>query len=126
MRVNLPIVVKEEFDEATGKIVYQEGELPVDIDTSFLAHLKWEEQFAKDLGVDLQTYTDRVFPKVKSGSVGISEMASVLKVLYCYVNSPELPTFKDFLRLFKLSVTEKLLSKVAVVFEEIGKTVGKN
>lgn len=124
MIVKLPIITKKEFNEETKELNIEKGTLEVEIDTSFKAHLKWEEQgFGQQLGgVDLRTYTERVQKLLENKNPGKVELLSLLKLLYCYVNSPKLPTFKDFLGLFDFEVANEVLDKIRVVLEQVGKS----
>lgn len=128
MIVKLPIVIKKEFNEATQQLIVERGTLDVEIDTSFKAHLKWEEQgFGNALGgIDLKTYTERVQNLLDSGKPGKIELLSLLKLLYCYINSQRLPTFKDFLGLFELEVAGEILERIKVVLEQVSKSASKN
>jgi hypothetical protein len=125
MQIKLP-TVEEVFNEQTEKIETKTGFLPVEIDTSFFAHLKWEEQFQEVIGCDLVTYTVRVAAWLKDENTATAHLIGILKMLYCYINSPALPTFKDFLRLFKPENSKILLEKIASVLEEVNKAVSKN
>lgn len=124
MIIKLPIVTKKEFNEETQKVEIERGTLEVEIDTSFKAHLKWEEQgFGNALGgIDLKTYTERVQNALESNNPGKVELLGLLKLLYCYINSQKLPTFKDFLALFDLEVASEILEKIRVVLEQVSKS----
>ena len=128
MIIKLPIVTKKEFNEDTQQPIVEKGTLDVEIDTSFKAHLKWEEQgFGQALGgIDLRTYTERVQAILDSKNPGKLELLSLLKLLYCYINSTKLPTFKDFLGLFDIEIAEEVLEKIRVVLEQVGKSATKN
>ena len=128
MIVKLPIIIKKEFNEETQELVVEKGTLDVEIDTSFKAHLKWEEQgFGQVLGgIDLKTYTDRVQAMLESKKPSQVELLSLLKLLYCYINSNKLPTFKDFLGLFDFEIAEEILAKIRVVLEQVSKSASKN
>lgn len=127
MIVKLPVVAKKEFNEATQKVEKEFGTLNVEIDTSFKAHLKWEEQFASNMGgIDLRTYTERVQAMLAKGQPGQNEMLGLLKLLYCYINSNQLPTFKEFLGLFDFDVAEDILDKLGTVLEQVSKSASKN
>lgn len=124
MIIKIPTIEKHLDDN--GNVVKKRSEMSVEIDTSFLAHLKWEEQFQASMGVDLSTYTERVKGWVGDEAQSKAHFVSLLKLLYCYVNSDKLPTFKDFVKLFDFEVADEILKKISVVLEEVGKTVSKN
>ena len=128
MIIKLPVITKKEFNEETKEVDIEKGALEVDIDTSFKAHLKWEEQgFGAALGgIELREYTDRVQKMLTSGNPGKAELLSLLKLLYCYVNSPKLPSFKEFLGLFDYEVADEILDKIGTVLEQVSKSASKN
>lgn len=128
MIIKLPIVTKKEFNEETQKLIVEKGNLEVEVDTSFKAHLKWEEQgFGNALGgIDLKTYTERVQKALESNTTTKVELLGLLKLLYCYINSQKLPTFKDFLGLFDFEVADEILEKIRAVLEQVSKSASKN
>lgn len=125
MQVNLP-TIERVFNEDTQKIEVKKGSLPVNIDTSFQAHLKWEEQFGATLNCDLTTYTDRVKTWILDPNKAKAQFLGMLKLLYCYINSDKLPTFREFCKLFDYEIADEVLNKIKVILEEIGKTASKN
>lgn len=125
MIVKLPIVEKK-WNEEEQKLEVIKDELAVDIDTSFKAHLKWEEQFGATMGCDLSTYTERVKSWVKDPQLAKTHLLGSLKLLYCYINSDKLPTFRDFTAMFDIAVADEILNKIKIVLEEVGKTASKN
>lgn len=128
MIVKLPIIIKKEFNEETQELLVEKGTLDVEVDTSFKAHLKWEEQgFGQALGgIDLRTYTERVQAILEAKEPSKVELLSLLKLLYCYINSNKLPTFRDFLGLFDLEIADEILNKIRVVLEQVSKSASKN
>ena len=125
MLITIPTIEKtwnEETQTVSSKII----EKPVYIDTSFRAHLKWEEQFSRTLGCDLATYTDRVNSWSKNPDTIKANLLGVLKLLYCYINADWLPTFIEFAALFDYEIAEKLLTKINTILGEVFKTAGKN
>lgn len=124
MIIKIP-TLKREF--VNNEVVTTKGEMKVHIDTSFLAHLKWEEQFQATVGHDLATYTAMVRQWVKDETKQKTHFVGMLKLLYCYVNSEELPTFYDFAKLFDYEIADEILSKIGTILEEINKSAtGKN
>lgn len=125
MRIIIPTIEKT-YDEETKSVVVKKGSMPVDVDTSFQAHLKWEEQFGATMNCDLSTYTDRVRSWVKDPEKAKIQFLGMLKLLYCYINSPDLPTFRDFCRLFDYDIADEIINKIKCVLEEVGKFSSKN
>lgn len=125
MYILLPTIEKT-FNEQNNKVERKEGTLRVNIDTSFQAHLKWEEQFGDTLKCDLITYTERVKSWAKNKETAKAQFLGLLKWLYCYIDSDELPDFKSFCKLFDYEIADKLLNKIATVLQEVGNFASKN
>lgn len=122
MIVEIP-TVKRSYND--GKVVTQRGNLAVDIITSVFAHLKWEEEFQSTLKCDLATYTERLGRNLNKNP-GKVEWVGALKVLYCYIDSPKIPTFKDFTKILDLEVADEILEIIKTVLEQTKKSVSKN
>lgn len=122
MIVKLPII-KEQNITDTGQVENIRGELVVNIDTSFAAHLKWEENFQEKMGCDLTEYTQRVNTWLKTKKNTSAHFVSILKLLYCYINSKELPTFLDFCKLFNYEIAEELTEKITQVLDQVGNSM---
>lgn len=120
MVVKLPILKKE---LKNGEIIKTKEEIEVEIDTSFLAHLKWEEQFQKTVGYSLAVYTEMLYRILEDENKSKAHFLSLLKWLYCHVNSDKLPTFKDFCKMFDYEIVDEIIEKIVVVFDEVGKSV---
>lgn len=123
MTVRIPTIKKEIVDE---KVIVTRNEIDVQIDTSFLAHLKWEEHFQETLKYDLTTYTEMVKAWIKNPDTAKAHFLGMLKLLYCYINSDKLPTFRDFCKLFDYDIADEVLKKISIVLEETGKVASKN
>jgi len=132
MITKLPTLKKEvTFETIDGvevaKVIRHEGEMTVEIDTSFQAHLKWEEHFESTVGYDLNTYTTMVKKWSKNPNKDKKvNFVGAMKLLYCYVNSEQLPTFKAFAKLFDYEIAEQILGKIILIIEQLGNTVSKN
>ena len=125
MIIKIP-TLQRKFNEETQKVESKREEMTVSIDTSFLAHLKWEEQFQSTLGISLAEYVERVKVWIKDQEMAKANFLGMLKLLYCYVNSDNLPTFKEFIKLFEPEIAEEIIKKIATVLDEITKTAAKN
>lgn len=123
MLIKIPTIERKIED---NKAVKNIGELEVRIDTSFLAHLKWEEQFQSSMNCDLSEYTERVRMWLKDKEKSKAHFVGLLKLLYCYVSSDKLPTFRDFAQLFDFEIADQILNKIGQVLEEVGKSISKN
>lgn len=102
------------------------GELPVEIDTSIMSHLKWEREFEPTVKCTLVEYYDRVNAWIKNKEVAKAKYLGLVKLLYCYVNSDKLPTFDHFLKLFEPETLEYNLELISEVVTAVGKIVPKN
>ena len=123
MIIKIPTIKKELKDD---KLIKHKGEMKVEIDTSFLAHLKWEEKFQENMGVDLNTYTSKVREWLEDDTLAKRNFMGFLKLLYCYVNSDKLPTFKSFIKLFDYEIADEILRKITIVLDEAGEVSAKN
>lgn len=121
MYVDIPTVNREMKD---GECRVSRGTLRVQVDTSLYAHLKWERHFQDSLQCDLAGYVSRI--SSLPGGAEKAGLLSALKVLYCFIDSPELPTFTDFVKLFDLSMAAEILDVLTKVLEEVHRTSSKN
>ncbi len=123
MIVKIPTISKSYED---GKVIKKRGELEVQVDTSFLAHLKWEEHFQKILGYDLTTYTRMISKQLEDQNDSKIQFLGLLKLLYCYISSDKLPTFREFCALFDFEIADEILKVVGTIIEEVGNSASKN
>ncbi|MDA3781214.1 MAG: hypothetical protein PF487_13460 [Bacteroidales bacterium] len=123
MKINIPTMTMEMVDDKVKKI---RGEIEVDIDTSFAAHLKWDEHFKDEMKIDLTTFTERLKPILLNETKAKKEIMTLLKLLYCYIDSPKLPTFKSFVKIFEPEIADEILGKIGSVLEQVGRTASKN
>jgi len=123
MIITVPMIKREEID---GKIKTSKKEIKLEIDTSFRAHLKWEQYFEADLKCDLTEYSSRINKWSQQEKTGKAHFLGMLKFLYCYVNSKDLPTFSDFCGLFDYEVAEEILDEISKVLSEINSSASKN
>ena len=124
MIITVPYVKSKEIID--GEVKVDLGKMDLEIDTSFMANLKWEEEFQPVAGYDLITYTEIVKEWASNKKPGKSHFVGMMKLMYCYVNSDKLPTFKSFAKLFDYSVANEILEQLKVVFEQLEKSASKN
>lgn len=124
MIVKLPIVHKTYED---GKIKKERGKLEVEINSSVFAHLKWEEHFQDTMAgkPSLTDYAARLEKRMKDQTESVN-FVSALKVLYCFIDSPKLPTFRDFVKMLDDEVVDETLETLKNVLNEVGETSSKN
>lgn len=123
MIITVPTISREMQNK---KVIVKHGSLKLEIDTSFAANLKWEEQFQGTLGCDLITYTERVQKWKLSPKNAKIHFVGMMKLLYCYVNSDKLPSFNEFLKMFDIEIANEILGQITIVLEQLEKSASKN
>lgn len=129
MRATIPII-KQEYDEKSNSVKTTNGILQVDIDTSVYSEERWEKFFPTNAAREgLFQYIERL-ASVKNAVGERAYVASILKAVYCFIESDELPTYKDFAQLFILSDADyvhKLIQSLLNLFTAIiGDSATKN
>ena len=117
MKIDLPLL-KQSCVE--GKLVESESEVEFDIDTSVYSEERWEQNFPHLASKEtLFKYISRV---KNSHSPENVEVACMLKALFCFMESSQIKTYKDFAKMFILSNPEyldRLVSKLRNSFNII-------
>lgn len=114
MFIKLPTIKKTPVYNDSGEIneVKKEiVEVQFNLDTSAYADLRFEQFFRRELpDKSLADFVIRM-TKVQSHDA-MANYLSLLKVLYCYLESDYAPTFVDFIKLFDLSIVDLLIPKI--------------
>ena len=130
MKVTVNKVVREFIKEGEEtRIETKLVPLTFEVITSFKAHLKWEEQFQEIKGQDLTSFQTIVHAGLKNwenGKTNTAYITDALRVLYCHIDSPELPTFSEFVDLLEPENTVDIINVLSTVLIEVGKTASKN
>lgn len=118
IKTTLPIFEKR-IDESSKKIVTEEKEIKVAIDTSLFSEERWEANFPNNAKKEtLFAYIERI---KEAGLIDSrAHVLSNLKALYCFMEGEDIPDFKSFCQLFDLSDAEhmeRLVNKIKFVFE---------
>jgi len=122
--INIPTV---SYEKENGQLVLKNGELNVVVDTSFKAHLRWETHFQELMkGVDLSSMVAVASEWTKDEKTATKHLLDLLRVQYCFISSPKLPSFEDFLGILDTSNIEAVISKISAVIQEVGKFASKN
>lgn len=108
------------------KIKKDYGKMNLEIDTSFKANVKFDKYFADTLKCSLNEYVERITKYTKKENTAKAHFLSLLKFLYCYVNSEKLPTFDDFTGMFDIELADQIISIIGTVLKEVGTTISKN
>ena len=130
MITTLP-TVKQTWDESTEKVITDKGTMTVHIDTSFRAYMKWDKNFKEQEGCDLTTFSELMKVKTKElqkdpSKINAKVMDGVLKVLYCFLDEHDLPSYDDFLGILDLSTMTEIVEKLAKILSQVGISAGKN
>lgn len=120
IKIKLPINKRELID---GKIVDNLSEIIAYVDISVFAEERWEKNFPElAKNETMLTYLTRLEKLRKSKKdINSTTVKSMLKVLYCCLESDELPTFKSFVQIF--DTTDTLFEKQFKIIEDVLKYV---
>jgi hypothetical protein len=115
------------YEYENDKLILKNEEITVNVDTSFKAHLKWETHFQEaKKGVDLSSMIAVVSEWIKDDKTATKHLTDLLRVLYCFISSPKLPNFEDFVGILDTSNIETVIGKISAVIQEVGKFASKN
>lgn len=117
MKIELPILDQK---MENGEIVTSERLAIFDIDTSVYSEERWEQNFpALAANEGLFQYIERVQENAVTDRVRVSCM---LKAIYCFIESAEVPTYKQFAQMISLSTPEytvRMLESLKAAFKAI-------
>lgn len=121
MKVEIPIL-HQSFDG--DKIIQEEKEEFFDIDTSVYSEERWEQHFP------VQAQHESLFEYIEKvrNAKNVSDrvrVCSMLKAVYCFIESDTVPTYKQFAQLFVLSnpeYTERLINRLISVFKAVSES----
>lgn len=121
MRVKLP-TMRKEYNEDKDSIDIIESTISCDIDTSVYSETRWEKNFpATAKNYRLFDYIE-MLQNTKGTVDGRVYVSSLLKAVFCFIESDDIPTFKEFSQMFDLSDEQfcmNLISKIQHMFELI-------
>lgn len=122
MLIKLPTIKKTYIND---EVKVEREEITFNLDTSAYSELRYEQYFKEQLPD--KSLTDFVIrmSRITDNEVK-SNYLSVLKVLYCYLESDKTPTFIDFIKLFDVSIADELLQKVQQIFKLAVSSAQKN
>lgn len=117
IKTTLP-VIERTYDEEKEKIVTVKKDIPVTINTSVFAEMRWEQQFPHNAEKEtLQAYVARLLKEKKERDV--AWIVSALKAIYCLIEGEDIQTFKAFCSLFDMADSDHLANladKIRKVF----------
>lgn len=119
IKTKLP-VFESHIDEKSKKLVIEDKEIDITIDTSLFAEERWEANFPHNAKNEtLFAYIERL---KTDGTLDPAHVMSHLKALYCFLEGDDITDFKSFCQLFAITDTKRLarlVEKIKEVFEII-------
>ena len=117
MKVHIPVLKQEMKD---GQLVNTETSAVFDLDTSVYSEERWEQNFPHLASHEgLFQYIERIQKESVTEHVKI---ACMLKAIYCFIESDEITSYKEFAKLFNLALpeyTSRLISCLVDAFKLI-------
>ena len=126
--IKIPLVEMAK-NQATNKLEYQRKEILVRVNTSVLANYKWERTFQAEKDYDLVHavgLTQINLKNLQKNPMIGKTLIESLRVVYCFIESPELPTFVDFLNGVSEENLSEVIDKITAIIEEVNSVSGKN
>lgn len=119
IKTKLP-VFESHIDEKAKKLIVEDKEIEITIDTSLFAEERWEANFPHNAKNEtLFAYIERL---KNDGVLDPAHVMSHLKALYCFLEGDDIADFKSFCQLFAITDTERLarlVGKIKEIFEII-------
>lgn len=119
MTIELPIQ-KRSINPETEEILVTERSAKFELDTSVYSEERWEQNFpalAEKEG--LFQYISRIQEGAVTERV---KVICMMKAIFCFIESREITTYKDFVQMFDLATpeyTERLIAKLHNAFKLI-------
>ena len=119
MIIKLPIL-KQSFDN--GELLSVEHQATFDLDTSVYSEERWEQHFpelAKKEG--LFQYVERIQKEAATERV---KVACMLKAVYCFIESDDVPTYKSFAQMINLATPEYTTRMIKILHSAFNAILG--
>lgn len=117
MKIELPVLDQKIVN---GELISNERTAIFNIDTSVYSEERWEQNFpALASREGLFQYVERI---QKDSVTERVKVASMLKAVYCFIESDEIPTYKAFAQMFNLATPEyttRMINALHSAFEII-------
>lgn len=130
MIVKLPTVKRTPIyeDEKLVDVKIEKVYIPFKVDFSMFAEERFEKNFKHQLPDNsFSEYALRIAKINPQNAAELqANLLSILKLLYCFLESDEAPTFKDFLQLFDYSIAKELFEEVIHIVQLSQQSVVKN
>lgn len=117
MKIFLPFL-KQSLED--NQVINEKVEIPFILDTSVYSEERWEQNFPALASKEgLFQYIERI----QSGAVTERvKVACMLKAIYCFIESDQINSYKEFAQMFVLSVpeyTEELITRLKSAFDMV-------
>lgn len=94
----------------------ENGEIKARLDMSLLAEERWEQHFPKMAEKEtVFSYIARLQNLKLTADTIAPHLLTVVKALYCFIESDDLPEFRDFARLFAMTNADLLNRQVQAI-----------
>src|SRR5690625_2274966 len=123
MIIHLPTIDRK-YNEETDEVTTTKKHIPFRIDTSVYVLYRYERLFREEVGKEFNQFTKETLKN--STKVDFENFLNLLRLVYCYLESKDVPTFDDFLKLFDFSVMEELGEKLTKVVKIAYSDASKN
>lgn len=118
MKIELPILHQV---MKNGEVISTETTEEFDLDTSVYSEERWEQHFPGLAAREgLFEYIERI-DKAKGVAQRV-QVASMLKAIFCFIESPTIKTYKDFAHMFNLAAPDyatRLINTLVESFKAI-------
>lgn len=115
MKVEIPMLKQELKD---GEVINKETTVLFDLDTSVYSEERWEQNFPKMAEHEgLFQYIERV---QKNSLTDRVKVASMLKAIFCFIESESVTSYKEFAKMFNLATpdyTSRLIDSLKNAFK---------
>lgn len=117
MKIEIPILSQQLKD---GQVISEEKTATFDIDTSVYSEERWEQNFPQLAAREsLFQYIERI---QSAEAIERVKIISMLKAVYCFIESDKVPTYKSFAQMFNLAAPEyvdRLIEQLKAAFDAI-------
>ncbi len=125
--IQLQIPVQKNVMNDDNTITKNTENITVFIDTSFASHARWQKYFQDEYDGDtLAVYIAKSSLWLKKQEVAMAHFLDLLKVMFCFIKSDNLPDFESFLEMLDNESAPVLLQKMTIILKEAGSHVSKN
>jgi hypothetical protein len=121
-------VVDEHSNEDIVDIKVVKEEITFSVDLSAYAEERFHRYIEETVAdKSLTEYAQRIASiKTTDQAMIKASYLSIIKLLYCYLESDKTPTLKDFIKLFDIIIATEILKKTKTILELALKSATKN